>query len=106
MSGGRRFASCASRLLFATCTSLCRNRPVAIDGPWTDGGGNCLSGPCPLCPPQCTGDIDLDGDTDGTDLAMLLGDWLATDSPADLDVDGLVDGTDLALLLGRWGVCP
>ncbi|MBX3354439.1 MAG: hypothetical protein KF724_01930 [Phycisphaeraceae bacterium] len=47
-------------------------------------------------------DLDSNGQVDGTDLALLLGQWGASGS-ADLNGDGTVDGADLALLLGDWG---
>ncbi len=56
---------------------------------------------CPL------GDLDSDGDVDGSDLIILLGAWGACDDcddcTADLDGDCDVDGADLILLLGNWG---
>lgn len=87
-------------------TSFCGNHPGAIDGPWSDDGGNCLSGACPLCPVPCPADIDLDGDIDGADLAFLLGDWGESGSAGDLNDDGTVNGADIALILGVWGSCP
>ncbi len=48
------------------------------------------------------GDIDGDGAVNGSDLAILLGDWGPGKSPADLNGDGKVDATDLALVLGSW----
>jgi hypothetical protein len=54
---------------------------------------------------QCLGDMNGDGQVDGTDLSTLLAFWnLAGD--ADLNSDGLIDGIDLTILLGHWGVCP
>ena len=52
----------------------------------------------------CTGlgDLDNDCDVDAADLAILLGAWGASGSPADLDGDGTVAAADLALLLGAW----
>lgn len=52
------------------------------------------------------GDLDLDGDVDGVDLAILLGTWgpcVGACCTADLDGSGMVNGIDLALLLGGWG---
>ncbi|MCH8912914.1 MAG: hypothetical protein IIA33_05030 [Planctomycetes bacterium] len=52
-------------------------------------------------------DLDVDGDVDAADLAILLGSWGPcpdpNDCPADFDGDGDVDAFDLALLLGTWG---
>ncbi len=57
-----------------------------------------FSPPIDLAP----GDIDGDGAVNGSDLAILLGDWGPGKSPADLNGDGNVDATDLALVLGAW----
>jgi len=49
------------------------------------------------------GDLNLDGDVDGADLAILLGAWgRCASCPADLDANGTVDAADLAILLGTW----
>jgi hypothetical protein len=53
----------------------------------------------------CLGDLSGDGQIDGADLGLLLGDWGEPDSPADLNNSGGVDGADLGLLLGLWGPC-
>jgi hypothetical protein len=55
-----------------------------------------------LC--DCPTDFNLDGTTDASDLAVLLGAW-GDPGPADLDGDGLTAATDLAILLGAWGPC-
>lgn len=48
-------------------------------------------------------DLNLDGQIDGVDLAMVLGSWGACAAcPADIDGNGVVDGVDLALVLGAW----
>lgn len=47
-------------------------------------------------------DIDGDGDVDGADLGLLLGQWGTSDPAADINNDGTVDGADLGLLLGAW----
>lgn len=50
------------------------------------------------------GDLDGDGDVDGADLAILLGQWNSMDcGPADITNDGIVGGADLAVQLGNWG---
>jgi hypothetical protein len=53
----------------------------------------------------CDGDLDCDGDTDHSDLGILLADWGCTggDCPGDLDGDGDTDHSDLGILLGNWG---
>lgn len=48
-----------------------------------------------------TGDINGDGLVDGTDLALVLGNWNSS-GVGDLDCSGVVDGTDLAIVLGNW----
>jgi hypothetical protein len=48
------------------------------------------------------GDIDCDEAVGPLDLALLLGDWGASTSPADLNGSGTVDAPDLAILLGAW----
>ena len=59
---------------------------------------------CPACP----GDLDGDGDTDHSDLGILLADWGCVgsgpeDCPGDLDGDFDTDHSDLGILLGDWG---
>jgi hypothetical protein len=58
--------------------------------------------------PACVGDIDGDGDTDGTDLEILLGDWGCRGGghASDLDGDGDRDQGDLGILLGDYGCGP
>ena len=54
-------------------------------------------------PPVCPGDCDGDGDTDQSDLGVLLADWGCTgDCPGDLNDDGEVDQQDLGILLANW----
>jgi serine protease AprX len=52
-------------------------------------------------------DIDLDGEVDASDLAVLLGAWGSCGDcaacPFDLNGDCGVDAADLAILLGDWG---
>ncbi|MCE2882860.1 MAG: hypothetical protein LW636_10970 [Planctomycetaceae bacterium] len=50
-------------------------------------------------PPET--DLNGDGTTDSSDLAILLGDWGTPDS--DLNGDGTTDSADLAILLSNWG---
>lgn len=57
-------------------------------------------------------DLNGDGDVDGFDLAILLGQWTGGTAyvpcppheSADLNADCRVNGFDLALLLGAWGL--
>jgi hypothetical protein len=57
-------------------------------------------------PFECTGDLDLNGLVNASDVAILLGDWgvgpLCSTGP-DLDSNGNVGASDLAILLGAWG---
>jgi len=56
--------------------------------------------------PPCVGDLDGDGDTDQTDLGILLTDWGCDDPvngcPGDLDGDDDTDHSDLGILLADW----
>ncbi len=60
-------------------------------------------------PDECEtpGDLDGDGDVDGSDLILLLGAWGDCDSClgclADFDDDCTVGTSDLLILLGNWG---
>ena len=49
------------------------------------------------------GDLNLNGDIDGLDLAILLAAWGTQNSIADIDLSGIVDGSDLTSLLASWG---
>jgi cyclophilin family peptidyl-prolyl cis-trans isomerase len=52
-----------------------------------------------------TGDADLDGQVDVTDLAILAANWRSQDAnwaTADWNEDGEVDVTDLAILAANW----
>ena len=56
----------------------------------------------------CVGDLDGDGDTDHSDLGILLADWGCVgsgpeDCPGDLDGDFDTDHSDLGILLADWG---
>ncbi|MFM1821744.1 MAG: hypothetical protein RI967_10 [Planctomycetota bacterium] len=53
---------------------------------------------------SCTGDFDMSGTVDASDLAVLLGAWGG--SGGDLNGDMTTDASDLAVLLGAWGNCP
>lgn len=54
--------------------------------------------------PQEPADMSGDGQVDGADLGLLLGEWGTADCLADLNDDGNVDGADLGILLGAWTV--
>ena len=58
-----------------------------------------------VCTNPCPADFDGNGVVDGSDLAMLLGDWGLEGSAYDVTGDGFLDGQDLAVLLGTWGDC-
>jgi hypothetical protein len=52
----------------------------------------------------CAGDLDADGDTDQSDLGILLADWgCMSDCAGDLDGDDDTDQSDLGILLADWG---
>jgi hypothetical protein len=55
-------------------------------------------------PAECIGDLNMDGQVDGGDLFILLGDWDGIGG--DLNGDFTTDGADLNILLGAWGLCP
>lgn len=55
--------------------------------------------------PPCDGDINDDGQVDGSDLSLILGFWGSASVLHDLDENGIVDGADLAIVLGEWGAC-
>ena len=54
----------------------------------------------------CDGDINDDGEVNGSDLSLILGFWGSASGLHDLDENGIVDGADLAIVLGEWGSCP
>lgn len=93
------FKSPAAELIVST---ICSNFPNQINGSYTDGGGNSVSGSCT----QCIGDVDGDGQVNVTDLLAVVGVWgLCDGCPADLDGSGVVDVTDLLTVVGNWGLC-
>lgn len=58
------------------------------------------------CVSACPTDLDGDGLTGASDLALLLGSWGPCDGcPADFNDDGVIEAADLAQLLGSWGPC-
>jgi hypothetical protein len=56
-------------------------------------------------PEPCPGDLDGDGDTDQSDLGILLAAW-GIDDGGDLDGDNDTDQSDLGILLADWGCTP
>jgi len=54
------------------------------------------------CEQPCPGDVDGDGDTDQSDLGLLLAAF-GVDDGGDLDGDGDTDQGDLGILLADWG---
>ena len=67
-----------------------------------DHNGNGVPDEC-----EVLGDLDGDGDVDGSDLIILIGAWGfcadCFDCPIDLDSDCIVGATDMLILLGNWG---
>ncbi len=55
--------------------------------------------------PPCPADFDGDRIVGGSDLAVILSNWLGSGN-GDLDGDNLVNGSDLTTLLSAWGACP
>lgn len=53
----------------------------------------------------CPSDLNGDGNTDGADLTILLGEWGGSDPLVDLNGSGTVEGGDLVIVLGEWGPC-
>ncbi len=54
---------------------------------------------------SCTGDLDLSGSVDASDLTVMLANWGNT-GVGDINNDGSVGGSDLTILLASWGACP
>jgi hypothetical protein len=56
-------------------------------------------------PFMAPGDVNGDGEVNGEDLGLMLGDWgmcTSEECPADFNGDGVVDGVDLGIMLGAW----
>ena len=87
---------------------LCGWSAASAYGFITTPGANCVTpavaDPCEPEASTCFGDINDDGNVDGADLGLLLGDW-GDGQIGDLNEDGTTDGADLGLLLGAWGIC-
>lgn len=56
-----------------------------------------------LASAPCASDLDGNGETASTDLAILLGAWGT--AAGDLTGDGNTDSADIAVLLSSWGAC-
>ena len=86
-----------------TNTIVCGNWPTQIDGNWIDKGGSTVED---ICPNDCPGDVDGNGEVGVDDLLWLLGEY-ATDCSggcdSDLDGNGEVNVDDLLALLGYYG---
>ena len=81
-------------------TTVCDNLPRPnITGRWWNLGGNFVC--------DCTGDVDLDGVVNGSDLSAVLSNWGPCTGVCryDLNDDGIVNGGDLSKVLSNWGVC-
>ena len=70
---------------------------TAVDMDWNGVPDSCD-------PPACPPDVNGDGQVNGGDLAIVLGNWAGNDT-GDINQDGTTDGADLALVLGFWGPC-
>jgi hypothetical protein len=54
----------------------------------------------------CPADLNDDGEVNGADLGLLIGQWgVCVGCQADLNGDGIVDGADFGLLIAAWGLC-
>ena len=87
------------------CTTPDPDNPPPPDAPppvpGFDGARYVLAAECLDC--GIVGDLDGDGDVDGADLGLLLGEFgISGPSIADLNRDGRVNGADLGILLGAW----
>lgn len=88
------------------CLELEEEQCLTAGGVWGDIGSTCAdedgNGTADICEDELIGDLNGDGNVDGADLTILLGEWGTDDVIADLDGDGIVSGADLTLLLGYW----
>lgn len=75
-------------------------------GELPDANGNNIPDCCELA--CCPGDLFVDQQINGADLAILLSQWgpAGPTTVSDIDGSGFVDGADLSILLGGWGPCP
>ncbi|MCI0365890.1 MAG: FG-GAP-like repeat-containing protein [Phycisphaerales bacterium] len=56
--------------------------------------------------PVCTGDVNLDGTVNITDLLGVIAAWGTADPAADTNDDGVVNIIDLLAVISAWGTCP
>jgi polyhydroxybutyrate depolymerase len=49
------------------------------------------------------GDVNRDGQVDGSDLSLVLGYWGGSNVDADVNNDGFINGADITIVLGAWG---
>ena len=75
---------------------------MELGSEYFDEGGNVI------CPPDCVGDVNGDGQVGVTDLLIVIDQWGVCDDDcsADFNGDGTVGVTDLLIVLDAWGVCP
>lgn len=90
-------------------TALVSNGTHTVAATAYDAAGNTKSSSVDLNvdnpPPPKTGDINVDGQVNAQDLALLLIKWkkpLDVDDRSDINGDGQVNAQDLALLLIHW----
>lgn len=101
---GGALASVQFSLAVIGDSTACENQPNAIEGDWSDDGGNAITDSCDdTCPADLTGD----GAVDIGDLLILLYQW--GDCPggcvADIDGDGTVGIFELLATISSWGPC-
>lgn len=81
---------------------LCGNMPNAVEGIYSDGGGNSISNSCTVC----EGDVNGDDVVNVTDLLAVVGNWGPCEGcNVDINNDGFVNVTDLLIVVGNWGPC-
>ncbi|MCH2133805.1 MAG: plastocyanin/azurin family copper-binding protein [Phycisphaerales bacterium] len=88
---------------YLTDTVVCGNTPTQVDGEWVDNGGNVIE---EICPSDCPGDVDGNGEVGVDDLLLLLGEYgtdCSSGCDSDLDGNGAVNVDDLLEMLGYYG---